>query len=469
MFSDITPIPPGLVEQVPQLVVMVLVVGAILGFMWKLWQSQSGLVKEIVDRHEGMEKEQMQVLANNNEILSRKVEVLRHLDETIGHFGGEIRRLAEKIDPPLLTQDSMTHSIASPPADGPHIGTPDGHFDPPVSYSAFALQQAGETAAWTIARYGIDRLHAQGVKGAGAKVAVIDTGLDRHPDLVANLDVAGSRNFVPGETIQDQNGHSTHCGGIVAADDNGSGVVGVAPDAKVVKMKGLSNAGSGFGTWLAGGIRAAADDPTVHILSCSFGSSGEDPQISAAVRYAIQKGKWLFAAAGNSGPGSVNWPGALPEVVCVGALDQNDQVARFSSANQFVDVGFGGVQILSTIPGNRYAPYDGTSMATPGVAGVAALAVGELLKAGLPIPTQAVMTEVLYSTCRDIGVPGRDNGAGYGLVQPAAFITALVEKVRAGQPQPPTPQPPTPAPGETRTINIADLQAKGVKRIVIEL
>lgn len=460
MLADIPmPIPPGLVDRVPELVVLVLVIGAILGFMWKIWQANTAFHDKWFERHEAAEKEQMQVIGHNTKASEHVAEAVSRLAEKIGRTNTEF---------PLLTQDAMTHSIASPPRDGEtNIGTPDGHFEPPVSYSALALFQSGETAAWTIARYGIDKLHAQGIKGAGAKVAVIDTGLDQHPDLVSNLDVAGSRNFVPRETIQDVNGHATHCGGIVAADDNGRGVVGVAPDAKVVQFKGLSNAGNGVGSWLAGGIRAAADDPTVHILSCSFGSGAEDPQITAAVRYAVQKGKWVFAAAGNSGPGSINWPGALPEVVCVGALDRNDRVAGFSSANQFVDVGFGGVAILSTIPGNRYAPYDGTSMATPGVAGVGALAVGELLKSGLPIPSQDVMTEVLYSTCRDIGTPGRDNGAGYGLVQPAEFITALVARVRAGQPpvSPPTPPPA----GDTRTINIADLQAKGVKRIVIEL
>lgn len=458
-------IPPGLVEQVPQLVVMLLLVSLIFGFMWKLWQSQSGLVKEIVNRHEAMEKEQMQVLANNTDVIGQKTSAINHLADILKDFGHEVRRLGEKIDPPYLRED-MTHSIASPSPE-PHIGVPGGRFEPDKTYSARRLFAMGEAAAWTVARYGIDKLHEAGVKGGGAQVVVIDTGIDpAHQDLKPNL--AGGQSFVPSESYADGNGHGSHCSGIVAADDNGAGVKGVAPDAKVTAHKGLNNRGSGAGGWLANAIRSAADLSGHRILSCSFGADAEDSQISAAVRYAVGKGQWVFAAAGNSGPGSVNWPGALPEVVCVAALDQNDRVAGFSSANDFVDVGFGGVAILSTIPGGRYATYDGTSMATPGVAGVAALAVGELVKKGLPIPPQAVMAEVLYATCRDIGVPGWDNGAGYGLVQPAEFIAKLVEKVQGSQPPvvPPVPQPPA---GETRTINIADLQAKGVKRIVIEL
>ena len=453
-------IPPGLVEQVPQLVVMVLVVGAILAFMWKLWQSQSGLVKEIVSRHEGMEKEQMAVLDRNNEVIRQKVEVLRHLDSTIGDFGGEIRRLAEKIDPPYM-REAMSHSIASPSAE-PHLGIPGGVFEPAVEYNLKGLQQTGETSAWTIQRYGIDKLHDQGIKGAGAQVVVIDTGIDRnHPDLAPNFTMGVSA--IPGETFADGNGHGSHCAGIVAADDNGTGIVGVAPDAKVYVVKGLSNAGSGTGDQLASAIRHAADLSGHRILSCSFGASGEDARITAAVRYAISKGHWLFAAAGNSGPGSINWPGALEEVVCVAALDNQDRVAGFSSANRFVDVGFGGVQILSTIPGGRWARYDGTSMSTPGVAGVAALAVGELLEAGRPIPPQSVMMEALYATCRDIGTPGRDNGAGYGLVQPAEFVAEMVKRAGGGVKPDPKPEP------KPFTVSVAKLKADGYTSLVVEL
>lgn len=449
-------IPPGLVEQVPQLVVMLLVVGAILGFMWKLWQSSTAFHDKWFERHELAEKEQMAVVGNNTRASEKVAEAVGHLAERIkgdGHF-------------PSLTGEHMTHSIASPPTE-PHIGVPGGRFEPDVTYTSRGLFALGETAAWTIARYGIDQLHAAGVKGDGAHVVVIDTGIDpNHPDLKPNF--AGGQSFVPGESYADGAGHGTHCSGIVAADDNGAGVKGVAPDAKVMAHKGLNNRGSGAGGWLAGGIRAAADLPGHRILSMSFGADGEDPQISAAIRYALSKGHWAIAAAGNSGPGSVNWPGALPEVVCVAALDQNDRVASFSSANDFVDVGFGGVGILSTIPGGRYAAYDGTSMATPGVAGVAALAVGELLKKNLPIPPQAVMAEVLYATCKDIGEPGRDNGAGYGLVQPAEFIAKLVERVQGTLPPPVVP-PPVPPPADTRVINLAKLKSEGVRKVVIEL
>lgn len=353
-----------------------------------------------------------------------------------------LKELAANIKLQTPSLDTLTHEIHSmnnSHTDIPGIGVPGGHFEPAMPYSLRQLQQAGETRPWTHERYGIPALHRLGITGKGAVVVVVDTGVDGvHPDLAANLDLPASRSFVPGESLNDLNGHGTHCSGIVAADNQGIGTLGIAPDAVVVNMKGLSNRGSGAGAWLGGAIRAAADTPGHKIFSLSFGAAGEDRQISDAIRYAVSKGHWVCAAAGNEGPGSINWPGAMPEVICVGALDNQDRVAAFSSANDNVDVGFGGVEILSTIPGNRYARYSGTSMATPGVASVLALAKGELERLGKPIPNQQAMAEVLYATCKDVGVPGKDPGAGFGLVQPAEFIRRLAGAA-------PLPVPPKPA------------------------
>lgn len=449
-------IPPGLVEQVPQLVVMLLVVGAVLAFFWKLWQANTAFHDKWFERHEQAEKEQMTVIGSNTKASEHVATAVANLAERIGHSAGPDFPILSNPEPPL------THTISTPHPDA-SIGVPGGRFEPDVTYSRNALLQAGESAAWTIAKYGIDKLHAAGIKGAGARVVVIDTGVDAdHPDLAANVDRPSCRSFVPGESFADGNGHGSHCMGIICADDNGGGVVGVAPDAKVsVAYKGLSNAGSGGDNGLANAITTAADLPGHRIFSMSFGSSQESRAISNALRYAKAKGHWLVAAAGNAGPGSVNWPGALPEVVCVGATDPNDRVAGFSSANEFVDVGFGGVQILSTIPGGRYAPMSGTSMATPGVAGVLALAAGELVRLGLPIPDQDVMAAVLYATCRDVGDPGRDNGVGYGIVQPAEFVAALVKKAGGGGPKPPTPSDP---PAEW-SIDYNDLTADAKARL----
>lgn len=465
---DGTPIPPGLVASVPQLVVMVLVVGAILAFMWRLWQSNQAFHDKWFERHELAEKEQMAVIGSNTKASEHVAQAVAHLADRIGTHspGPDFPSL-------LKPEQPVTHTIASPAAnDPPHIGVPGGVFEPDYTVSLNVLQQTGETAAWTVPRYGIDKLHAAGVKGKGAQVVVIDTGVDAaHPDLKPNTDTVNSRSFVAGQSIFDGNGHGSHCGGIVAADDNAVGVVGVAPDATVTHMKGLSNAGSGGDGGLASAIRAAADLPGHRILSMSFGSNGQSGPITEAIRYAKGRGHWLVAAAGNAGPGSINWPGALPEVVCVGALDDQDRVANFSSANDAVDVGFGGVQILSTVPGGRYAKYDGTSMATPGVAGLLALAAGELLRLGVQkLPPQDDMTEVLYACCRDVGRPGRDPGAGYGLPEPKLFLDAMVKRFAPATPPKPPVEPPVEPPKEKPfVLNAEKLRSEGYTSVVVAL
>lgn len=411
------PIPPELAHNVPQLVVMVIVVSAVLLFGWRALR----LVVEMIGGGMG------------------------RIEAALTRMAEELRALTGATKSQATTFDTLTHEVhAMSHHEDLQIGVPGGRFEPEIEYSRAKLQQmqSSDRAPWTHKLGGIDQLHARGIRGKGAVVVVIDTGMDaRHEDLNANFDLGRSRSFT-GEPLTDVNGHGTHCTGIVCADNQGIGTLGVAPDALSIHGKGLSDRGSGAGSWLAGAIRYCADISGHKIFSLSFGAPAEDRAITDAIRYAISKGHWVVAAAGNSGPGSINWPGALEEVVCVAATTPTDTVASFSSANDFVDVGWGGTSILSTLPNNRYGEMSGTSMATPGVAGIAALAAGELLRLGLPIPTQKVMAEVLYSTAKDIGTPGRDPGAGHGRVQPAEFIAELVRRVQAGQPKPdPKPEP----------------------------
>jgi subtilisin family serine protease len=400
----------------------------------------AGTFNAIVERHEAIEKEDRAAQREmSKSVVSALVESANAKHAMAGALRDLSRQLHKSDDSFSLLSQEVHAMSAHQTDDGPHLGVPGGQFEPDTTYSAAYLQQQSDSLPWTHKAFGVDALHARNVRGKGATVVVVDTGIDGgHPDLKANLNMAFSRDFT-GQGVFDGNGHGTHCSGIVCADNQGFGTLGVAPDSTVINCKGLSNQGSGRGDQLANGIRYAADIPGHKVFSLSFGSSGEDRQISAAIRYAISKGHWVFAAAGNEGPGSINWPGALPEVVCVASTDPNGKASSFSSGNDQVDVGWGGSKILSTIPGNRYAEYSGTSMATPGVAGVAALAVGELIKVGGRIPTQAEMMAVLFETCSDPA--GRNSSVGYGLVQPAQFIAAMLAKFGPAQPVDPTPPP----------------------------
>jgi len=429
--------------SIGHLILSVPVIAVVLYFAWRMQREQRSVTdrqNELIDRwwtrHEDDEEHQRQTVEKLADNIHANTAALAELAASIRTQSPTFPTLAHE------AHDMRTHTADSDHEY--HIGLPPesrdpGSWEPEPGEILGRTRITGESTPWTHAEFGIDALYQAGVRGAGAVVVVIDTGIDpNHTDLKPNHDASKSKSFT-GELLNDGNGHGTHCCGIVAADDNGSGVRGVAPDATVIAMKGLSNQGSGYGSWLSAAIRAAADLPGHKILSMSFGAGGEDPAISEAIRYAHSKGCWLFAAAGNEGPGSVNWPGALDEVVCVASTDKGGGVSSYSSANDAVDVGFGGRDILSTYPGNRLATLSGTSMATPGVAGVAALAVGELLKAGKPIPSQEAMKKVLYETCSDPA--GRNIYTGYGLVQPAKFIRAMVSAGGPVNPPPVTPAP----------------------------
>ena len=242
--------------------------------------------------------------------------------------------------------------------------------------------------------WGVDRIDADMVwdaphnnKGAGIHVAIIDTGIDRdHPDLVANI--AGGVNFVPGkgknkgvnpDAWDDDHGHGSHCAGIVAADDNGFGVVGVAPDASLYGIKVLDSRGSGKASDFIAGLEWAVDGPDgiqgnsddAEIVSISLWMSGEGVEDACDAAYAA--GVLLVKSAGNNWGGSVTSPGHLDSVLVVSAIDQMDNIAEFSSVGPEVELAAPGVNIYSTYKNGGYTYMDGTSMACPHVSGAAAL------------------------------------------------------------------------------------------------
>lgn len=342
--------------------------------------------------------------------------------------------------------------------------------DPVFKLPPFKVEQIfvtmAETQDWGLRLFGIPGLWSRS-KGEGVKVAVLDTGaaLD-HPDLKGQIDEAvdftGSR-FGP----SDQNGHGTHCCGVIAAAENDTGIVGVAPKARLYVGKVLGDNGSGGGAGIARGIKWATDKG-VHIISMSLGSSEPDPQIRAACQYAASKGVLIVAAAGNEGPydNTVGYPGGFPECLCVAAIDQAKRIAKFSSRGSQVDVAAPGVDILSCYPPKGYAKLSGTSMATPFVAGVVALLVGRQLASGKrTITTIAALKDAIHKTAVDAGNPGFDTAYGWGLINPDSLIPAAAD-----------PAPPPAADGplsialDASDFTPAGLQKlKGLKSLTIQL
>jgi major intracellular serine protease len=217
---------------------------------------------------------------------------------------------------------------------------------------------------------------AQGHEGEDIVIAVIDTGVDyNHPDLKENI--IGGKDFTGKGDYMDGNGHGTHVCGTIAAANNGSGIVGVAPKAKILALKALGDDGSGDMDNVVAAIQYAIEQPNVKIISMSLGGP-DSSELHAVVKAAAAKGIIIVAAAGNEGDGNpdteeLSYPGCYDEVFEVGAIDFNNELAYFSNTNHEVDVLAPGVGILSTYPGGKYAKLDGTSMATPHMAGAVAL------------------------------------------------------------------------------------------------
>jgi subtilisin family serine protease len=311
---------------------------------------------------------------------------------------------------------------------------------PPFTVES-VITTLAQSIPWGIANNNVPDTWKE-TQGEGIRVAVLDTGTTSHPDLEGA--VVASRDFTGGGDATDRQGHSTHCCGIVAARNNDLGVVGVAPAASLVVGKVLGDDGSGRGNWIAAGI-AWAMTQGADIISMSLGSSSPDSQILGAIERAFVAGKIIVCAAGNSGPGdnTTDWPGKSKYVTAVAAYRKDGTVSDFSSRGPEVDVAAPGEAIVSTYLNGQYAKLSGTSMATPFVAGVAALCVAKHRKVEgkTPLLNNDDFIAHIKATSKDAGPPGHDPAYGWGLVNPKK----LLEEEPATSPPAPTPpaNPPT--------------------------
>lgn len=224
-------------------------------------------------------------------------------------------------------------------------------------------------------------------KGEGVKIAIIDTGCDvNHPDLSDRI--IEVRNFTTDDKgavniVTDYVGHGTHVAGIIAANENGSGIIGVAPRASLLILKALSENGGKY-SWVTNAINYAVMQ-RVNIISMSLGGGYDDKKLHGAITTAVNNGIIVVCAAGNNGDGNyitseISYPAGYNEVISVGSVDINRHASDFSSSNSEVDLvapgqGIGTNGIVSTAPGGGYAEMSGTSMAAPHVAGALALII----------------------------------------------------------------------------------------------
>lgn len=256
-------------------------------------------------------------------------------------------------------------------------------------------------------------------KGEGVKVAVLDTGLPVHRDLEVQIEDAENFTMDP---ITDIQGHSTHVSGIIAAAENNEGVIGVAPKSRLYIGKVLGDNGSGSDFEIADGIRWAINKG-VDIINMSLGAPAQFEEYmqetKKAVIEAYEAGIVVICAAGNESADLVGFPARLEQAIAVAAVDSNEEKANFSNKGSALDFAAAGVRILSTYTNNTYAELSGTSMASPQIAGIAALVLSEHKNRDIPSSTPINNPEDLREHIRkisvDLGTQGHDTEFGDGL------------------------------------------------------
>ncbi len=300
-----------------------------------------------------------------------------------------------------------------------------GPADAVRSAPGLPISAGGGGLAWPLEMIGLSESGPR-LTGQGVIVAVLDTGIDlTHPDFQHHdLGQAGrTASFIAGETVQDGNGHGTHCCGVVAgaAQSAGDERYSVAPDATLLAGKVLSDAGSGYDDGIIDGIDWAAEQGA-RVISLSLGSDRRIGRPFAAAYEAIAEsllaqdpGVLLVAAAGNSSyrpwwVSPVGNPAACPSVLAVAAVDRDGAVARFSCGQRDsigeINLAAPGVAVYSAYTGGGFQILSGTSMATPHVAGAAALYLERD-----PYMSAAQLWAEMQQRARYLGSPA-DFGAG---------------------------------------------------------
>ena len=321
-----------------------------------------------------------------------------------------------------------------------------------------------------------------------ADVAILDTGIDvDHPDL----NVVGGANCLQSRkrrgrttyycdatvSADDDQYHGTHVAGTVAALDNGVGVVGVAPGARLWAVKVLDSNGSGYTSGIIAGIDWVVAQGDIEVMNLSLGGSGVSSAYQTAIDNAVANGVAVVVAAGNSSADASNYsPAFVPSAITVSALadfdglegglgtscyegtadfdptEIDDTLANFSNYGSPVDIAAPGYCVLSTIPTEYnvaqpgYYLLDGTSMAAPHVAGAAAV----LASNGM---TASEIVGYLTST----GNYNYIDDSGDGIQEPLLDVSSLVPRFVGGEPPPPPPPAVNVAPTAALSINCQDL------------
>jgi thermitase len=326
----------------------------------------------------------------------------QEMDRQIRNFSGKIKRRLDFVDALVLkvpegSEGRILNALSKNPlveyAEPDYVATAFSNPNDPYFNNQWGFENTGQTINGVIGKIDadIDGPTAWEATSSGAKVAILDTGINKdHPDLAGKVilsqDFTGS---ISG--TNDIYGHGTHVAGIVAANTNNSqGVAGGCPNCQLINGKVLNDSGYGAYSGIASGIIWATDNGA-KVINMSLGASQKSSALEKAVNYAWSKGVVVVAAAGNSNNSSYTYPAAYTNVIAVAATDNQDKRAYFSSYGwKWVDVAAPGVYVFSTWKDSAssanpqpvcdtagcYKFASGTSMSTPMVSAIAGLVWG---------------------------------------------------------------------------------------------
>ncbi|KOU78413.1 type VII secretion-associated serine protease mycosin [Streptomyces sp. MMS21 TC-5] len=308
----------------------------------------------------------------------------------------------------------------------------------------FPMKKQIADRPWALQRLLLDELWAQtkgkDKNGASVRVAVIDTGVDRaNPQLSGAIDVGAGKDFVDpkgGDGTTDTVGHGTKVAGLIAArPQEGTGFVGLAPDATLIPIRQNDGQGKGNALSLSQAIdhAVAKGAQVINISQDTDVQMSADSELAKSVQKAVAANIVVVASAGNDGMNGQKrktYPAAFPGVLAVGASDRNNERAVFSQPGDFIAVAAPGVDMVSTVPGFGQCIDNGTSFSAPYVAGLAALLRAE----HGDWSAQQIVWQIQNTAER--AVNGRDDYVGWGVVDPVRAVSQDQEAPKAPVPDP---------------------------------
>ena len=274
----------------------------------------------------------------------------------------------------------------------------------------FAVKQ------WALTSIQVDKLWQITTGGKEVLVAILDTGIDKkHEDLSGQIEAEA--NFTDTPTTDDIKGHGTHIAGIIAAKNNGIGIVGLAPDCRFLNVKVADDKGRCQVSSLVEGIIWAVDNGA-DVINISIEIKESSQDLEEAVNYAWNHGAVVIAAAGNSGSQTPVYPASYENCIAVTAVKENNSLAPLSNYGDWVDLAAPGFKIYSTLPGDSYGFETGTSFATAHVSGIAALLFTIVTDTNGNGHLNDEVIAIIEASCQETGI----SGVGLGSIDAGNII-----------------------------------------------